>query len=304
MEEKRTNLPQAPSLIRRGILLMAHGAPQNLDEVEEYVLRIRHGRPLEPELMATIQDRYRQIGGSPLLHWTVRQGEALQERLQDQKVYIGMKYSRPLIRDVVAQMITDGVKTFRAICLAPQYSNLTIGAYQTALDEALSDQTLSFSLVRSYAKHPKLIHSFAARLQEARTNWPNAFVLFTAHSLPERVIRQGDPYDFEVKETARLVAQTTHLKDWRFAYQSQGMTSEKWLGPTVESKLDELAAQSCTEILVVPVGFVCDHVEILYDIDILYREYAETKGMKLHRVRSLNDSAEFIELLYDLSTSS
>lgn len=290
----------------KAVLLMAHGAPRDLDEVEEYVLRIRHGRPLAPELLAAIRDRYRQIGGSPLLERTQSQAQALQRHLAGSEikhVYIGMRHASPFIRDAVDQMVRDGVTSVIGVCLAPQFSSMTIGAYQKALDEAIesSGSSLQYQLVRSYATHPGLIRAFTSRLEEGRQLHPDASVLFIAHSLPVRVLLTGDPYDFEVKETARLVAMGVQLKDWRFAYQSQGMTPEPWLGPAVESRLDELAKQSA-EVLIVPIGFVCDHVEVLYDVDIQYREYAERLGMKLNRSQSLNDSPEFIELLTTLIT--
>jgi len=288
----------------KAVLLMAHGAPENLDEVEAYVLRIRHGRPLAPELMATIKDRYRRIGGSPLLEWSRRQADALQQRLHEAgnpvAVYIGMRHSRPFISDTVNQMISEGVDSIVAVCMAPQFSSQTVGAYQRALEDAIAGRPVPYVLVQSYASHPGLIRAFGAKLDEALRQHPGAFVLFTAHSLPERVLLEGDPYDFEVKETARLVAQAVNLRDWKFAYQSQGMTTDKWLGPTVQARIDELAAQHCAEILLAPIGFVCDHVEILYDVDVLYHEYSARKGMRLYRTASLNDSAEFINLLYAL----
>jgi ferrochelatase len=283
----------------KAILLMAHGAPANLDDVEEYVLRIRHGRPLQPELMANIKDRYRQIGGSPLLEHTMRQAAAL-EKKTGRPVHVGMRHSVPYIKETVDRMIAEGIDSIDAVCLAPQFSTLTIGAYQKALDDAIGGRPLQYSLVRSYARHPGLIRAFAVKLNQALEQFPDAFVLFTAHSLPERVLQAADPYDFEVKETARLTANAAGLKDWRFAYQSQGLTSEKWLGPTVESRIDELAAQNRKIVVAVPIGFVCDHVEILYDIDILYRDYAAGKGIELHRTASLNDSPEFVDLLATL----
>lgn len=280
---------------------MAHGAPRNLDEIEEYVLHIRHGRPLPAVQMQIIKDRYKLIGGSPLIRWTQSQAEKLQERLAG-KVYIGMRHSHPFISETVQQMAADNVEEFIALCLAPQFSKLTIGAYQTALDEAIAATGMpsQYSIVNSYARHPKLIHAFQTKLDEARAQHPEAFVILTAHSLPERVLQEGDSYDFEVKETARLLAFASKLPDWRFAYQSQGMTSEKWLGPTVEARIDELAAAGRKEILIDPIGFVCDHVEILYDIDVAFRDYAAAKDIQLYRTASLNDSAEFVDLLFTL----
>lgn len=285
----------------KAIFFMAHGAPGSLDEVPEYVLHIRHGRPLEPQLMAEIVSRYRQVGGSPLLKWTLRQAELLEERL-GQKVYVGMRHSQPFIQQVVQKMISDGVDSVVAICMAPQFSRLTIGAYQKALDDAIAavNEPFQYKLIGSYARHPQLIQAFHSRLETARQKHPGAFVLFTAHSLPQRVLQEGDSYDYEVKETARLVARAERLTDWKFAYQSQGLTDEKWLGPNVESRIDELATKGCTEILVQPVGFVCDHMEILYDIDISFRDYSQKRGIVLNRVPSLNDSPQFIGLLQTL----
>ena len=286
------------------VILLAHGAPESLEKVEEYVLRIRHGRPLARDLMETIRERYKLIGGSPLLKWTERQANGLQQLLlahsDPRKVYFGMRHSHPFIQETVDQMISDGVTVAKAICMAPQFSSVTIGAYKSALEVAIAERNLTFGIVSSYAKHPALIHAFATHLHDALKIHPGSFVIFTAHSLPERVIREGDPYDYEVKETAVKVAKACELSDWRFAYQSQGMTSEKWLGPTMESRLPELAAKGITQVLVAPIGFVCDHVEILYDIDVQFHQDAAAKGITLHRIASLNDSPLFLELLLAL----
>jgi protoporphyrin/coproporphyrin ferrochelatase len=291
--------------MKKAVLLMAHGAPRDLDSVEEYVLHIRHGRPLQPELMADIVDRYRKIGGSPLLKWTTRQAELLQNQIQ-LKVYVGMRHSNPFIQEAISQIISDGIESIVAVCMAPQFSKLTIGAYQKSLEDAIAntssttESSLRFQLVGSYARHPQLIQSFHSKLAPLEREHPDAPVLFTAHSLPQRVLQEGDPYDYEVKETARLVANASGLKEWKFSYQSQGLTNEKWLGPTVEARIDEFAAQGRTEILIQPIGFVCDHVEVLYDIDISFQQTAQNKGIRLYRVPSLNDSAEFIQLLASL----
>lgn len=294
------------------VLLMAHGAPHDDNDVEAYVLRVRHGRPLAPEMMATIRERYRQIGGSPLLHWTQTQASLLQRRLSEAgtetMVYFGMRHSQPFISETVSKMIHDGVSSLTAICLAPQFSNFTIGAYQRALDEAIAavgrPDPLKYSLVRSYAKHPLLIDAFADRLTPWIQQHPEATVIFTAHSLPARSIEEGDPYNYEVKETARLVAARCHTTDWLFGYQSQGMTSEKWMGPPVERLLERLAVAGKKKVIVAPIGFVCDHVEILYDVDVLFKEHAARSGLQLYRPASLNDSPLFIELLKQLASPS
>ena len=288
------------------LILLAHGAPESPDKVDDYILRVRNGRPLDSQVMESIRDRYKQIGGSPLLQWTERQARALEQLLRSRsdsrKVYFGMRHSPPFISETVNRMLADGVQSAMAICLTPQFSQLTIGAYRKALEDAIADRSLQWKLIPSYAKHPQLIQAFAENLQTVLQAQPNSFVIFTAHSLPERVLSQGDPYDYEVKETALLVAKACKLPDWRFAYQSQGMTAEKWLGPTVEARLDEIATKSISKVIVMPVGFVSDHLETLYDIDIHFCEYAASKGVTLFRAPSLNDSPSFIELLYQLVT--
>ncbi|HSP07361.1 MAG TPA: ferrochelatase, partial [Acidobacteriota bacterium] len=185
--------------MNQAVLLMAHGAPKNLEDVEEYVLHIRHGRPLPPDQMAVIKDRYRQVGGSPLLEITHRQAKALEGRLahgpKQCRVYIGMRHSHPFIRETVEQMVADGVDSLVTLCMAPQFSRLTIGAYRQMLEEAIGGRNMPFAMVHSFARNPGLIRAFGARLAEARAAHPDSFVLFTAHSLPERVLQEGDPYD-------------------------------------------------------------------------------------------------------------
>lgn len=290
--------------MNKAVLLLAHGAPRDLDDVDRYVTHIRHGRPLPPDQMNVIRDRYRQVGGSPLLEITRRQAAALQSRLsasgRDVRVYLGMRHSDPSISEAVEQIVRDGIESIVALCMAPQYSQLTIGAYRRVLEEAIGSRNLSVAMVNSFARHPGLIRAFSTKLREARASRPQSPVIFTAHSLPERVLQEGDPYDYEAKETACLTAAASEVQDWKFAYQSQGMTAEKWMGPTVESRIDELAAKQSTEVIVAPIGFVCDHVEILYDIDVAFRETARARGIELHRIASLNDSPEFIDLLFTL----
>lgn len=288
--------------MKTAVILMAHGAPRNVEEVKEYVLHIRHGRPLSDDQMAAIKERYKLVGGSPLIDWTFKQAAALEQKFQNLKVYAGMRHSPPFIKDTIASMDADGVTSFVAICMTPQFSRMTIGAYEEALQQGISEiqAPMKYTLVRSFARHPKLISAFASKVRDALTKNPSAFVILTAHSLPERTLQAGDSYDYEVKDTACLVAKQLAISDWRFAYQSQGMTSDKWLGPTVESRIDELHQKGIREILIAPIGFVCDHLEILYDIDVMFRNYASERGITLHRSESLNDSPEFIDLLQDL----
>ena len=288
--------------MKQAVLLLAHGAPETLDQVDAYLLNVRGGRPLPPAAVQEVRHRYALMGGrSPLLELTRRQAAALQARL-GVPVYVGMRNWTPYIRDALARMAADGVTRAAAICMAPQYSSLSVGLYMRRAQEALSESGASIELawVESFHQHPLLIAAFADRIRPLLSARP-VTVLFTAHSLPERVLQSGDPYDQEVRATAAGVAAAMELPRWDFAYQSQGMTEEKWLGPTVESRIDALSGNGVRELILAPVGFVCDHVEILYDVDILFRDYAARRGVVLRRPESLNDSPLFVQALAELA---
>jgi ferrochelatase len=204
-------------------------------------------------------------------------------------------------------MLEDGVESATAICLAPQNSRTSVGLYKRAVLAAAGDK-IKIDFVESWHDHPRLIEAFAEKLRAARAKASDATVLFTAHSVPCRTINgqnDGDPYSVQCKHTAELVAKAAGLKtsDWEFAFQSQGMSGGPWIGPTVEATLDGLAAAGKKSVLMQPIGFVCDHVEVLYDIDIAFREHAEKLGMKLSRAESLNDSPLFADALADLARS-
>ncbi|HUI42824.1 MAG TPA: ferrochelatase [Terriglobia bacterium] len=307
----------APQSERRGVLLLAHGAPDRLEDVPAFLLSLRNGRPLPPQAVEEIIGRYRAISGqsggpqgeaSPLTRLTERQAEALRARFE-RPVYVGMRNWQPYIAAAVRQAVADGIERLTAVCLAPQNSRTSVGQYRQALDEARQKLApgVSVDFIESWHDHPGLIAAFSARLvtalglvrAEAAGPVP---VIFTAHSVPERTIREGDHYEQQVRETARRVAEATGIEAgrWSVAFQSQGMTPEPWIGPTVESEIDRLAALGHRHLLIAPVGFVCDHVEILYDIDIAFRRYAQDKGVTISRPESLNDSPLFIEALADL----
>ncbi len=284
--------------MKQAVLLLAHGAPVSLDQIDEYLLNVRAGRPLAPAVVEEIRQRYAAIGGgSPLLAITLRQAKALEAEL-GVPVYVGMRNWKPYIRDTVAQMAADGIGRAVAMCMAPQYSTMSVGFYFRRTREALEQigGRIEVSWVESFHRHPLLIAAFAERLRPA-LHAHSCPVLFTAHSLPAKVLAQGDPYDAEVRATAAAVASELRLQHWDFAYQSQGLTEEKWLGPTVESRIDTLCAAGAKEFVLHPIGFVCDHVEILYDVDIVFRQYASERGMTLRRPESLNDSPQFIQAL-------
>ena len=301
MTEQKTGTHRAD---RWGVLLLAHGAPDKLEDVPEFLLNVRGGRPLPEAAVAEVVERYRRIGGgSPLFELTNRQAEALARAL-DHPVYVGMRNWKPFIWDSVCRLSEDGPERVVAVCLAPQNSRTSVGLYRKHLEEASSTVAphVRIEFVESWHDNPSLIAAFREKVSDALDRAEQAAgravpVIFTAHSVPEKTIAAGDPYEAQVKETAALVADTLSLADWTVAFQSQGMTAEPWIGPTVESTIDELAAQGHKHALVAPIGFVCDHVEILYDIDVVFREYGRARGVTLWRSESLNDSPLFIGAL-------
>jgi len=310
---------------RWGVLLLAHGAPERVDDVPEFLLKLRGGRPLPPPAVEEITNRYRLVserqGGrpgeaSPLTWLTTCQAELLRDRLR-RPVYVGMRNWKPYIAEAVSLAAAEGIERLIAVCLAPQNSRTSVGKYRDVLEESRAKLApeMSVDFIESWHDHPGLIAAYAARLETAiseaeageragaQASGP-APVIFTAHSVPESTIRGGDPYEQQVRETARLVAQSLALDGarWSVAFQSQGMTPEPWIGPTVESEIDRWSAAGFRHMVVAPIGFVCDHVEVLYDIDIAFRDYATLRGLTISRPESLNDSPLFIEALADLVT--
>jgi protoporphyrin/coproporphyrin ferrochelatase len=310
-----THVPSSsvPQVI--GVLLMAHGSPDHLDDMAAYLQRVRGGRPTPQALVDEMRERYALIGGrSPLLDLTRAQGKALEARLNANatrfRVYVGMRNWHPFIKDTVRQMLEDGIQRVVAVSMAPQYSSLSVGAYRRALEMAQAElgPGLEVTTVTSWHDHPLLLQAFAEAVQDV-FNWLSPEerarfdVIFTAHSLPQRVLAEGDPYPHEVERTAAGVARLLGLTTWEVAYQSQGATAEPWLGPTLDEVFARAATQGRRALLLVPVGFVCDHVEILYDIDILAQKVAQEKGLDLKRTASLNTSPTFIEALAQVVTS-
>jgi protoporphyrin/coproporphyrin ferrochelatase len=286
--------------VKQAVLLLAHGAPERLDDIPAYLQYVRGGRPTPSKVVEEVRQRYAEIGGSsPLLERTREQARALQAVL-DVPVYFGMRNWHPFIKETMAQMQADGIERIVAICLAPQYSKASVGFYFRRTQEAKQELGLQAEIVwaKSFHDAPLLIGAFHERLAPLL---PAERVLFTAHSLPARVLERADPYDAEAKATAAAVAARARLAAWDFAYQSQGFTEETWLGPTVESRLDQYAAEGVRDVVVAPIGFVCDNVEILYDVDILFRNYARDRGIGLRRPESLNDSRTFIAALAEVA---
>jgi protoporphyrin/coproporphyrin ferrochelatase len=306
---KETSMTTVPTPQLTGILLMAHGSPDNLDDMAAYLQHVRSGRETPQALVDDIRGRYRLIGGrSPLLDLTRAQGKALEERLNANgtrfRVYVGMRHWQPFIRDSVQQMVDDGIQRVVAVSMAPQYSRLSVGAYRRALETAQMELGVCLDVitVATWHDHPLLLQAFAERVQSVCNQLSDEVraqlcVVFTAHSLPQRILAEGDPYPQEVDHTAAGVAKVLGLAAWEVAYQSQGATAEPWLGPTLDQTFERAAAQNRRSLLLVPIGFVCDHVEILYDLDILAQKVAKERGLCLMRTASLNTSPTFIEAL-------
>ncbi len=293
------------------VLLMAYGSPNTLEEVEPYYTDIRRGRKPSPELLYELQERYRRVGGrTPLLQITQAQAGALQAELGDDfQVYIGMKHWQPWIADAVTQICKDGHTRVIALALAPHYSRFSIDGYMRLVRTALeaNGAELEVMPIESWNDHPLYVASLVERLNVTRLesgarNWDDLFVIFSAHSLPERIVQEGDPYPQELVETCDLVAAELGLKPdgWSFAYQSAGRTAEKWLGPDLLDALEETVAQGHRKMVSAPIGFVSDHLEILYDIDIEAMERAAQLGVELYRIPSANATSTFVSALADL----
>ena len=298
---------QSTSDNRWAVLLLAHGAPDRLEDIPDFLLNVRSGRPLPEPVVKEIVRRYSLIGGgSPLLCWTLAQAQQLAETLAH-PVFVGMRNWKPFIAEAVQKMRDEGVERAVALCLAPQNSRTSIGLYKQHLFSAIEKHApqLQVDFIKSWHDHPLLIQAFLDKVVTARgrvlaETGADAPVIFTAHSVPQKTIADGDPYADQARETARRVAEAMELASYRVAFQSQGMTAEPWIGPTVESQIDELAAQGERHVLLAPIGFVCDHVEILYDIDVHFLEYGKSRGVTVHRSDSLNDSPLFTKALTEI----
>jgi len=289
------------------VLVMAYGGPGNLDEVEPYLMDVRGGRPTSPQLVEEVRARYARIGGrSPIRELTRAQaggiGRALGERFA---VFVGMRHWHPYIQDAVKDIGAAGFRRVVGVAMAPHYSNMSVGAYEKKLLQA-ADGRLDVTLVRTWWKQPQFLEATATRITQAlqRFSKPSEVqVVFTAHSLPEKILASADPYPDELNASAAEVAKRARLATWRFAYQSAGATTEPWLGPDAEEVITELARARHTSVLLVPIGFVCDHVEILYDIDVEYQSLAKRLGIQLERTASLNDDPGLVAAVADVVRS-
>jgi ferrochelatase len=295
-----------------GVLIMAYGGPNNLAEIPGYLADIRSGRVTPTAVLEEISHNYRQIGGkSPLLAFTTAQVEAIQGQLDPAKfkLYLGMRHWSPWIEDAIRDMLDDGITQAVSLVMAPHFSELSIAKYQAKIEAALEMYRghIEFAHIDSYHDVPGLIQPLAERVWDGLSRWPkaewkNVHVVFSAHSLPARIIKMGDPYDSQLRETARLVAERAGLGDeqWSWSYQSAGRSPEPWLGPQIEEYIPELAEKGIKNIISIPVGFVCDHVEILFDIDIKAQAAAKEHGVHLERPPALNTDPVFMKQLADI----
>lgn len=291
------------------VLLMAYGTPAALDQVGAYFTHIRGGREPSPEAVAHLRGRYERIGGTtPLLQiandLAARLAASLDAAGRPRRVYVGMKHWHPFIADVMRVMRDDGVRDLTAIVLAPHYSRLSVGAYRRAVDEAQRALGNPFSIrfVERWHDFPEFLDMMAALVRAGLARFPaesraSVSVVFTAHSLPVRIREWTDPYEHELLQSSAAVARRLGRRDWRFAWQSAGGTSEPWLGPDILDFLETLRAEGVRQVLQVPIGFVSDHLEVLYDIDIEAKAKAAALGMTLHRTELPNAGPELVRTL-------
>jgi ferrochelatase len=295
----------------RGILLMAYGTPETPDDIAPYYTHIRGGREPSAEAVERLKRRYEIVGGrTPLLEITNAVRDALERELNAtpfgprSRVYVGMKHWHPFIGDVVPTLVNDGVSDLVAIALAPHYSRMSIGGYQNAVETAIGaiGRPIAVRFVRNWHLNAGFIELIAQRVLESLTQWPEptraqVTTVFSAHSLPERIREWGDPYEQQLLESCHAVAKRAGIDNWRFAWQSAGETGEPWLGPDICDVLATLHADGVRHVLSVPIGFVSDHLEILYDIDYEATRKADALGMTLRRTRMPNADPAFIKVL-------
>jgi protoporphyrin/coproporphyrin ferrochelatase len=291
-----------------GVLVMAYGGPSSLEEIPGYLADIRHGRPTPRAVLEEITENYRAIGGSsPLLAVSRRQVDALASELgPEYRCYLGMRHWAPWIEEVVGEMLDDGITHAVSLVLAPHFSSMSVARYQQRIADGLEfyRARIRFEHVASYHDDPGLIEAFASRVEDGLGRWPErerdrVHVVFSAHSLPQRLLSSGDSYGEQCLETAALVAERAGLPDdrWSWAYQSAGRTPEPWAGPDIGEHLVELAGSGVRDVVSVPVGFVSDHVEVLFDIDHKAAAVAADLGVRLERPPALNDDPVFVATL-------
>lgn len=314
----------------QAVMFLSYGGPDTLNDIEGFLLDIRGGRQTPKELVDEIRERYEQIGGkSPLLEITCDQAELTEKILntpdedtswnpaEPLHVYVGMRHWTPYIKDVLAEMINDGIKNIVTICMTPYYSRMTVDAYLEKFEEARQSlhADITVTHVKHWYQHPLFIEAFAERVQVALHKFSederqHVQLIFTAHSLPAAIVEQGDPYEAHLKETKDLIVQRLEMgatmspplsERAHFCYQSAGARKVVWLGPSMDQVLDDLVQSGHKQFLIIPIGFLVDHVEILYDLDIECREKLKKLGAHMERTESLNTSPTFIQALADIA---
>ena len=289
---------------RTGILVMAYGTPRGLDDVEAYYTDIRHGRPPSPELLDELRGRYEAIGGrSPLLELTLAQAQGVSQRV-GAPAYVGQKHAPPSIADAVEEMKNDGIERAVGLVLAPHYSTMSIGDYARRAHKAAEETRWAgkLEMIESWHLEPGYIDFLAREVDKALESLPTetsgrTVVLFTAHSLPERILQAGDPYPGQLEETGRAVAEKASLERWEIGWQSAGRTDVPWLGPDLLEILERLATEEVSGVVVCPCGFVADHLEVLYDIDVEAQKVAHDLDLALVRTASPNTDEQFLDTL-------
>lgn len=293
------------------LLIMAYGGPGKMEDVRPYLLDVRHHRPTSEEIFREVEERYELIGGrSPILELTRAQAEGIEHALNEQAageeqwtVWSGMRHWHPYIADTIEDMRAAGVEKFVTLVMAPHYSSMSIGAYNTAVESAAG--SMEHASIDRWNLLPGYLDALTKRVNDALEKFPEADrgtvpIIYTAHSLPERIRDMGDPYESDLHETFEAMKQRFPHRESYWAYQSAAMTKDPWLGPDASEIIDHIHQAGGTQVLIVPVGFVCEHVEILYDIDVEFKQQADGLGMQLERIVMVNDHPAMMHGLADL----
>ncbi|MCR8629612.1 ferrochelatase [Paenibacillus radicis (ex Xue et al. 2023)] len=299
---------------RIGVLVMSYGTPESLDQVEAYYTHIRRGHPPTPEQLKDLTDRYEAIVGGffPLRENTNKQVQALEDRLNADHpdisftCYQGLKHAVPYIEDGVEQMVKDGIEQAVGVVLAPHYSTMSVGGYIKRAQDKAAESGLQINFVKSYHLHPQLLEALSQRITDTLTRFGDTSrdevrIVFTAHSLPEKILEMKDPYPEQLLETSRAIAAQTGISNWQFGWQSAGQTGTPWLGPDILDVLQTISSEKqFKHVLVCPIGFVSDHLEVLYDLDIEAQKTARELGIHLERTPSLNTDPLYMGALSDV----
>lgn len=298
-------------MAKHNLLIMAYGGPDKMDDVRPYLLDVRNHRPTSEEIFKEVEERYEIIGGrSPILELTEAQGKGIENNLnaigdegEDWKVWVGMRHWHPYIADTMNEMKEAGVESTVTLVMAPHYSTMSIGAYNAAVDKAESG--IETASIDRWNLMPGYLEALTDRINDALQKFPEDVrdsvpIIYTAHSLPERIRENNDPYEADLKETFEAMNAQFPEHPGHWAYQSAAMTHEPWLGPDGSEVIDEIHKAGGKHVLIVPVGFVCEHVEILFDIDVEFKEQAEELGMQLERITMVNDHPAMMRGLAEL----